>query len=104
HTPTRAEPDRGGETSRLAFPARQGPGGPVERQVVEPDLREEAEALADLLPHAAGDRHLALGGREGVEELARRLDRKAPHVRDGAARDLDRERLRAEPRAAAGRA
>ena len=69
-----------------------------------PDLERKPEPLADLLEHPARDGHLALGERQRVEELARRRDGKPHHVGDGAPGDLDRERLRPEARAPAGRA
>ena len=99
-----ARADLGGEADALAFPARERRRGPVQGQVVEPDLGEEAEALADLLEYPARDGHLALGQGQRVEELARRLDGEPHHVGDGPPRDLDRERLRPQPGAATGRA
>src|SRR5437879_2710895 len=86
------------------FAARQRAGRPVERQVVEADVQQQAEPLADLLEHAPGDGRLPLGQREGVEERARVLDGLPHDVRDRAAADLDAERLRAQPRALARRA
>src|SRR5439155_368124 len=88
----------------LPLAARQRAGRPVERQVVEADVHQEAEPLADLLEHAPGDGRLPLGQREGVEERAGVLDGLPHDVRDRAAADLDAERLRAQPRALARRA
>ena len=99
-----ARSDLGGQADALPLAARQRGRGTIERQVVEADLGEKAQALADLLQHAARDRHLPLGQRERLEELPRGSNRKAHDVGDGPARDLDRQRLRAEPRALAGRA
>ncbi len=65
---TRAE--RGGELDALRFAAGECGGEAVEREVVEADLLEEVDALADLFEDLSGD--LLLRGRESerVEELA----------------------------------
>ena len=63
------------QADALPLAAREGAGGAVEREVVEADVQEEAEPLADLLEDAPGDRLLALAEREGVEERAGVLDR-----------------------------
>ena len=97
-----ARADLGREADALPLAARQRGGGAVERQVVEPDVGQEAQPLADLLEHAARDLGVPLGQRQGVEELARRLDGEPDHVRDGAPRDLDGERLGPEAGALAG--
>src|SRR5262249_57225073 len=49
------------EADSLAFAAGQRPGRAVEGEVIEADVAEEAQALADLLEHAARDDRLALG-------------------------------------------
>src|SRR4029434_2529242 len=96
--------DLRGQADALPLAARQRTGGAVEGQVVEADVHQEAEALADLLEDAPGDRGLALGQRQVVEEPARVLDSLAHHLGDGPTRDLDAERLRPQARAPAGRA
>src|SRR5437762_1480452 len=60
--------------------------------------------LADLLQHAPGDGRLALAQAQRGEEGAGLLDGEADDVGDGAAGDLEPERLRAQAGAAAGRA
>ena len=54
-------PDLGREADALGLAAGQRLARPVDRQVVEPDVDEEAEARADLLEDLVGDRPLALG-------------------------------------------
>ena len=54
-------PDLGRQADPLGLAARQGHARPVEGQVVEPDVDEEAEPRDDLLEQLVGDRPLALG-------------------------------------------
>ena len=44
-----------GEADALAFTARQRAGHARERQIVQADIDEEAQALADFLENAGGD-------------------------------------------------
>ena len=101
--------DLGGQPDALCLAAGQRGGRPVEREVVETDVEEEAQPLLDLLEHALGDLPLAVGQLEVVEELGRLVDRERADLGDVAAaralvaqRDRDRDRL--EPGALAGRA
>ena len=57
------------DTLRLA--ARQGLRAAIERQVVEPDVEEEAEPGPDLLQHLFRDDGVALGEIELTEGLGR---------------------------------
>ena len=98
-----ARADLGRQANALAFPARQRAGGPIQRQVVEADVHQEPEPLADLLEDPPRDRRLALAERQRREERRGVLDGEAHDVGDGAAADLEPERLRPQPRAAAGR-
>src|SRR5256712_5962873 len=98
-----ARSDLRGETYALSFSARQRAGGPVQGQVVEADVGEEAQALADLLQHAPRDGRLPLAELERAEEAPRVLDGEAHDVRDRLAGELQPERLRAQARAAARR-
>jgi len=50
-----AAPDLGRQPDALRLPARQGPGRPPERQVVEPHVPQEPEAFRDFLEDRAGD-------------------------------------------------
>src|SRR5207253_4219840 len=92
------------QPNSLSFSARQRAGRAIERQVVEADVYQEAEPLADLLEHAARDRGLALGQAEPVEEDGRLLDRLPHDLGDRPAGDLDAERFRPKARAATARA
>ena len=64
--------------------------GAVEREVAEPDRREEVQPRADLLPELGGD--LLRGTREGepVEERERVVDREPGDVDDAARVDAHR--------------
>ncbi len=53
--------DLGRQADPLGLAAGQGHAGPVEGQVVEPDVDEEPEPRHDLLEQLVGDRPLALG-------------------------------------------
>ena len=97
-----ARADLGREPDPLSLAARQCRRCSIERQIVEPDLGEEAEPLADLLEHTARDLGVPLREGQRVEELPCRLDREPDHVRDGSSRDLDGECLRPEAGALAG--
>ena len=57
--------DLRGEPDALALAARQRAGGAGERQIVEPDIDEEVQPLADLLEDADGDLVLLLRQRLG---------------------------------------
>ena len=57
--------DLRGQPDALALAARQRAGGAGKRQVVEPDIDEEVQPLADLLEDADGDLVLLLGQRLG---------------------------------------
>ena len=98
-----ARADLGRQPDALALAARQRAGGPVQREVVEADVHQEAEPLADLLEHPPRDRRLALAQRQRREEPRGVLDGEAHDVGDRAAADLEPERLRPQARAAAGR-
>ena len=54
-------PDLGRQPDPLRLAAGQRHARPVEGQVVEPDVDEEAEPRDDLLEQLVGDRPLALG-------------------------------------------
>ena len=53
-------PDLGRQPDPLRLAARERDARPVDRQVVEPDVDEEAEPRRDLLEELPGDRPLAL--------------------------------------------
>ena len=47
--------DLGGQADPLGLAAGEGPGGAAERQVLEPDIAQEAEPPGDFLDDRAGD-------------------------------------------------
>ena len=61
--------ERRRQADALRFPPRQGRRQAVEREVVEADVGEEAEAPADLDQHLVGDRGLLRAQCQRVEEL-----------------------------------
>ena len=75
-------PDLGREPDALGLAARQRHARPVERQVVEPDVDEEAEPGDDLLEELVGDRPLALARGVGSRPVAQRERVGDRHRRD----------------------
>ena len=56
-----ARPDLRGQADPLRLAAGERLARPIEGQVVQPDIDQEAEPGANLLEELAGDRPLALG-------------------------------------------
>ena len=98
--------DLRGEADALALAAGQRAGGAGEREVIEPDIDQEIQPLADLLQDADGDLVLLLGQRLGqVGEPGHRLaDGEVGDLGDVERVELDRQRLGLQPLAVAGRA
>ena len=99
-----ARADLRSKPDALALAAGQRAGGARQRQIVEPDVAQEDEPVADLLQDAVGDL-VALGvelRRQVLRPFDRRLDRQQAHLADVLAVDLHRERLRLEAEAVAG--
>ena len=99
-------PDLGRQADPLGFAAREGHARPVEGQVVQPDVDEEAEPRDDLLEQLVGDRPFALAEprletRRPAQGVRDRHRRDVPDVEVG---DGDRQDLRPKPLAAAHRA
>ena len=94
------------EADALALATRQRSRAAAQREIVETDIVEKAQALADFLEHALAD--LALLRREPlghvVEPRRCLADRHVRDIADVEAVDLDRQRLRLQPEAAAGEA
>jgi hypothetical protein len=91
--------DLGGQPDALRLPAGQRPGRALERQVVEPDVEQEAEPGVDLLDHPLGDLALAVGQVDRREELVALPDRQPADVGDRPAAHQHGQRLGLEPRA-----
>ena len=98
---TSAEPERRRQVDALRLAARERRRQPIERQVVEPDVAEEAKPLANLAQNLVGNRRFFLRQRQFGEELVDIADREAAHGVDRPAADLDVTRLAPEPGAAA---
>ena len=87
----------------LALAARQRAGVARQRQVVEPDIDQEPQPLADLLQDRPGDL-VALRGqarRHRLDPGQRLADRHPHHLADVQPGDLHRQRLRLQPVAVA---
>ena len=100
-TPTRRGADLGGEADALGFAAGEGGGGAVEREVVEADVLQEAQALFDLAQDQAGDVAVGVGELDLLEPLDRAAGGEGAEVLDAGAGDEHGARLRAQAGAAA---
>ncbi len=96
--------DLGGQPDALRLAAGQGARRALEREVVEPDVEQEAEPGVDLLDHPLGDLPLAVAELDVAQELVALADREPAHVGDRPATDEHRQRLGLEPGAVAHRA
>ena len=67
-----AAADLAGQADALRFAAGERRGGAVERQVVEPDVQQEAEPAADFLEHFGGDQRARRVELQLAEEVAPR--------------------------------
>ncbi len=90
--------DLRGQADALRLAAGERRGRALQVEVADADVVEEAEALADLLDHAAADEALGVGQREAAEELHRRAHAHRREVVDVDLADGDREAARLEPR------
>ena len=97
-------PERRREVDALRLAARQRRRQPIERQVVEADVAQEAEALADLAEHLVGDDRVLLRERERLEEAVRVLHGQPADDVDRALADADVARFAPQPGAVALRA
>src|SRR5713101_4061306 len=99
---TRADLRR--EPDALALAAREAPRSAIEREVVESDVGEETQPLANFLENEPRDLGL-LRAQPGVrEELDRLLDRHRCHFAYRFAVEADEQAFLLEPRTVAGRA
>ena len=99
-----AASDLRGEADALALAAGQRAAGARQRQVVEPDIEQERQPLADFLQDADGDLVLLLVQRirHGGEPLAGAFHRQLRDLADVPGPDLDAQRLGLEAVAVAG--
>ena len=91
--------ERRREVDPLRFAARQRRRQPIEREVVEPDVAQEPEPLADLAQHLVGNRRVLLRQLRAPRRTCPRRAPSAPRRR----RSCDRRPARRAPRAAAAR-
>ena len=104
-----ARPDLRGQPDALRLATGQRRRRPRQRQVVEPDVEQEAQAGVDLLEHRPGDDLLAAAELEALHELGAVGHRERTDLGDRAVAQAlvpqrHREDLRLEPRPAARRA
>ena len=99
-----AGPDLGGQPDALRLAAGQGAGRPLEGEVVEADVEQEAEPGVDLLDDPLGDLPLTVGELDVAQERVALADRQPADVGDRPAAEQHRERLGLEPGALADRA
>ena len=88
-----AGPDLRGQPDALGLAAGQGAGRPVERQVVEAHVQQEAQPGLDLLDHPLGDLPFAHREVDVGEEGGRLVDGECTDLGDVLAADEDREDL-----------
>ena len=96
--------DLRGQADALSLATREGAGRPVEREVVEADVEQKAQASADLLDDALGDLTLTRVEVDPVEEVRGLRDGQGADLGDRLATDGDGERLRLESGTLAHRA
>ena len=72
--PDKPGTDLGGEADALGFAARERRGPPIEREVFEPDTREEPQPIADLSQNGLGDMGLLFGEFEPIDKRDRVVD------------------------------
>ncbi len=98
-----ARPQAGGELNALRLAAGKRGRQAVEREVVQPDVVEELQPLADLDENLVGDGGFFRAQLERVEKLLRRADVHAHHLGQVASADAHVEGFLAQPRALAFR-
>ena len=96
-----ARADLGGQPDALGLAAGQRAGRPVEREVVQADVEQEAQPGLDLLDHPLGDCRSRSVKSTVVRNSAHSLMGSAQTSRDVPAADEDRQDLRLEPGALA---
>ncbi len=96
--------DLGRQPDPLRFPAGQGRGRPVQRQVTQADVGQEPEPGSRLLPDPGTDLLVARAQGQFGQPPRGLAHRQRGHVRDRPARDGDGQDLRPQPGPAARRA
>ena len=96
--------ERRREVDALRLAARQRRRQPIERQVVEADVAQEAEPALNLVQHLVGDRRFLLGELQLLEELLGFAHGARRRLVDRHAADMHIARFAPQARAAAIRA
>ena len=102
--PHEGRTDLGGQADALCFPAGQRRGPSLQGQVLQTHVDHEGQSVADLLEHLASDGLMSRPQVEGGEELQSLGDRQAGQFVDVHFPHADRQALRSQAFAAAGRA
>ena len=77
-----ATSQRGRQIDTLAFPAGKGGGQTIERQVTQPHVQQELQAVGDLRQQPFGDGCLVLVELKGIEKGFRFRDRESDQFRN----------------------
>ena len=99
--PHQGRPDLRGQADSLGLPSCQGAAGPIQREVVQPDVHQELEPGPDLLEDPLGDHVFPLGELEAGQELQFVPDGLRGELPDVDAADAHRQRLGLQPGALA---
>ena len=99
--PDEARPDLRRQPDSLRLAARQRRRRPLQRQVADPNVVEEAQPLADLAQDQPRDLALGLAQLERLEPLDRPPRRHRRQLVDAEPADLHRQALGPQPRAVA---
>ncbi len=75
--------DLGGQPDALRLATGQRPGRAVQRQVVQPDVEQEAQPRLHFLEHPPGDHLLALAEHQPVQELGALVHAQRADLGDG---------------------
>ena len=102
--PHQPGPDLGRQPDALPFPAREGRGRPVQRQIIQPHVQQKLQPLPDLLQDALADHPLAFVQVQTLEERPGLADRELRDLGDGFVAHLHRQAFRLQPRPPAHRA
>ena len=95
--PGQPRPDLGGQPDPLRLPARQRGRGPVQGQVVQADVEQEAEPGADLGEDGRRDLRVPARSGSGRQQLSQLADGQRAELRDGPAVHGHGPRDRLEP-------
>src|SRR5262249_52603436 len=90
------------QSDSLRLPARKGRSGTAERKIVEPDVDQELQPIADLAKHLPGNLLLSLGQLQLFDPLKRLSDRQVTKLPNSITCKPGGGCVISKPRAAAG--